>query len=117
MTEGMITIYGIKNCDKCRAAQKWFAGRDIDFTFHDLRVNGLSEGLYKNWQKTFDDGRLLNRRSQTWRSIPKAERENLTVSTERELALRYPTLVKRPIVASDTDLRVGYDEAAWEDLL
>ncbi len=113
----MITIYGIKNCDKCRAAQKWFTGRKIDFRFHDLRADGLSEGLYKNWQKVFGDGQLLNRRSQTWRSIPEAEREELNVSKERKLALRYPTVVKRPIVASDKQLFVGYDESAWEDLL
>ena len=111
----MITIYGIRNCDKCRATQKWFAARDIQFVFHDLRADGLDAKLYKNWQKTFADGQLLNRRSQTWRKIPTAERQELDVSSERKLALRYPTLVKRPIVASGNKLSVGYDETAWKD--
>ena len=111
----MITIYGIKNCDKCRAAQNWFAAQDIQFTFHDLRADGLDAKLYRNWQETFDDGQLLNRRSQTWRKIPAAEREELDISRERELALRYPTLVKRPIVAGENKLCVGYDEKAWEE--
>ena len=111
----MITIYGIKNCDKCRAAQKWFAARNVQIIFHDLRVDGLDAELYGNWQSTFADGQLLNRRSQTWRKIPPADREELDISKERKLALRYPTLVKRPIVASGDKLCVGYDEAAWEN--
>jgi len=113
----MVTIYGIKNCDKCRAAQKWFAGRDIEYAFHDLRENGLSERLYKAWQTEFNNGELLNRRSQTWRKIPAAERDRLNASSERKLALRYPTLIKRPVVASGDKLFLGYDESAWEKLL
>ncbi len=113
----MITIYGIKNCDKCRATQKWFAAKGADFKFHDLRIDGLTDSLYKGWQAADANIGLLNRRSQTWRKIPEAERTELSPAKERQLAVRYPTVVKRPIVSAANKLHVGYDEAAWKMIL
>lgn len=113
----MITIYGIKNCDKCRTAQKWFTAMGVDFKFHDLRIDGLTDSLYKGWQATDANIGLLNRRSQTWRKIPEAERAELSPTKERQLAVRYPTVVKRPIVSAANKLYVGYDEAAWKMIL
>ena len=113
----MITIYGIKNCDKCRAAQKWFSEHTDAFTFHDVREDGLNEKLLKTWQSKLDADELLNRRSQTWRKIPEEERAELTMTKVRKLALRYPTVIKRPIVMSQEDISIGNDESAWEKLL
>jgi len=113
----MITIYGIKNCDKCRAAQKWFGNQGASFVFHDIRLDGLTDGLYKSWQAHAGDGALLNRRSQTWRKIPESDREKLNAGKERKLALRYPTVVKRPVVMSGNMVCIGYDESAWKKFL
>ncbi len=37
----MLTVFGIKSCDTCRKARKYFAENDIEFRFHDVRDDGL----------------------------------------------------------------------------
>ena len=112
----MITIFGIPNCDKCRAAVKWFAASGLDFSFHDLRTDGLTEKTLKHWQNVIDDVSLINKRSTTWRKIPVREREGLDPAGNRQLILENPTLLKRPIVVRGSELMVGYDEARWTNI-
>jgi arsenate reductase len=109
----MVTVYGIRNCDKCRAAIKWFEAKDIDFLFHDLRSDGLSAKDLEWWQEVVGDDALMNKRSQTWRKIPASDRDDLDSLGNRQLMLNHPTLIKRPIVASSREVIVGYDELGW----
>jgi len=109
----MITIYGIPNCDKCRAANKWFESHGVSYNFHDLRTDGLSAGTVKQWQKAVADDCLMNKRSQTWRKIDASEREGLSSEGNRQLMLDHPTLIKRPVVVAGSTVIVGYDEPAW----
>ena len=109
----MITIYGIRNCDKCRAAVKWFESREIDLHFHDLRTDGLAAEVLERWQKIAGDEALMNKRSQSWRKIPESKRTGLDSQGNRQLMLKHPTLIKRPIVTNSAVVIVGYDERSW----
>jgi arsenate reductase len=109
----MITVYGIRNCDKCRAALKWFEAKEIHFRFHDLRADGLSAEELEWWQKIAGDDALMNKRSQTWRKIPSSETDGLDGPGNQRLMLKYPTLIKRPIVSNSSTIVVGYDESGW----
>jgi Spx/MgsR family transcriptional regulator len=113
----MITIYGIKNCDKCRKAIKWFESRDAEFRFHDLRADGLTANQLRQWQKAIGTGTLLNRRSQTWRQIPAGRREDLDAAGEQRLAIEFPTVIQRPVVAAANTITIGLDEQAWKTML
>ena len=109
----MITIYGIPNCDKCRAARKWFAANGVNVRFHDLRADGLDTQTLEGWQTVLGDDALINKRSQTWRKIPEPDRQELDGNGSRQLMLNHPTLIKRPIVISGSTVAVGYDETGW----
>ena len=111
----MITIYGIPNCDKCRAARKWFAANSVNVRFHDLRADGLDGKTLEHWQTALGDDALINKRSQTWRTIPEPDRQELDGNESRQLMLNHPTLIKRPIVTSDSAVSVGYDEKGWTE--
>jgi Spx/MgsR family transcriptional regulator len=113
----LITIYGIKNCDKCRAAIKWFEQQDCEYRFHDLRIDGLDSKLLKRWTKKLTTTDLLNKRSATWRSISAASRELTSQTALQALMVDHPTLIKRPIIDNGNDVRLGYDEAEWQQLL
>jgi arsenate reductase len=115
-TKIVLTIYGIPNCDKCRAAKKWFAAQNIAAEFHDLRVDGIDAATIKLWQEAVGDDVLINRRSTTWRALAATEREGLDSAGYRNLLLQNPTLLKRPIVTDGKTVLVGYDEAAWANL-
>lgn len=109
----MVTIYGIRNCDKCRAAIKWFANQPFDSTFHDVRADGISATTVKRWQTAIGDDALMNKRSPTWRNIPDAEKTDLDSAGNRALMLAHPTLIKRPVVEYAGSIVVGYDEDEW----
>ena len=113
----MVTIYGIKNCDKCRKAVKWFEQHNAAIRFHDLRADGLSAKLVGEWQKALGTGTLLNRRSQTWRQIPAVRRAKLDTTGERKLAVEFPTVIQRPVVAAGDTITIGIDEQVWKTLI
>jgi arsenate reductase len=112
----VITIYGIGSCDSCRATRRWFAERDIETLFHDLRTDGLDRKMLARWAAAHGWEALLNRRSITWRKIPEVDRSGLTESRAIRLMLEYPTLVRRPVVESAGQVVVGVSETAFAQL-
>ena len=110
----MVTIYGIANCDKCRAARKWFADLGIEHQFHDVRKDGLTESVVADWVARAGIDTLVNKRGKTWRELPADTREQLDNASTTELVMQHPTLTKRPVIDSGAALLVGYDEPTWQ---
>jgi len=82
-------IYGLKNCDKCRAARKVLQNAE----FIDIRQVPFSVTAIKKLIDTCDD-EIVNKKSTTWRSLPEIDRQFPLI----ELLQAYPTLIKRPII-------------------
>jgi arsenate reductase len=112
----MATLYGIRNCDGCRKAQKWLQDSDFNFDFSDVRETDIGEALLERWLKTIPWDRLLNRRSTTWRNIPAHERDGLDQATARNLILKYPTVMKRPVLDLGDRVILGFDISAYQKL-
>ncbi len=113
----MVTVYGIPNCDRVRAARQWLERRAIDHRFHDTRADGLTRTRLQAWAARLGVDTLLNRRSTTWRQLPEDARADLTEAAAIELLLAHPTLLKRPLLDAEGELSVGFDEAAWAQAL
>jgi len=94
----VIVIYGLKNCDSCRKAQKLLEAAGSAYRFHDLRADGLPAGRLARWLETAGWETLVNRRSTTWRALPEAEKAGLDAAAAGPLLERHPTLMKRPVV-------------------
>ena len=41
----MTTLYGIKNCDTIKKARRWLDEHQVEYRFHDYRVDGLTPEL------------------------------------------------------------------------
>ena len=82
-------IYGLKNCDKCRAARKVLQSAE----FVDIREVPLSVTALAKLIETYGDA-IVNKKSTTWRSLPEIDRQLPLV----ELLQAYPALMKRPII-------------------
>ena len=82
-------IYGLKNCDKCRAARKVLQSAE----FVDIREVPLSVTALAKLIETYGDA-IVNKKSATWRSLPEIDRQLPLI----ELLQAYPTLIKRPII-------------------
>lgn len=104
-----IVLYGIPNCDKVRAARKWFAAQGMDTDFHDFRKDGLPAGLLDGWIASQGWEALLNKAGTTWRTLPDAERLAVRdARSARDLMLRHPSLIRRPVVVRDGKVRIGF---------
>ena len=104
----MITVYGLKNCDTCRKATAWLAGREIPFRFLDIRKDGL--GDVEAWIREHGHGTLVNRRGTTWRTLPESERSGLDDARAATLIRTRPAVMKRPVFDLGDRVLVGFTE-------
>jgi len=112
----MTTLYGIKNCDTVRKARKWLDAQNIEFTFHDVRSDGLNKEDVCNWVEAVGWETLINRRGTTWRQLPDADKEGVNENRAISLMLAQPTLIKRPVLVLSKSTHVGFKPAEYEVL-
>ena len=109
----VITVYGIRNCDKIKRTLAWFGANGVTVRFHDYRKDGLNEADLQSWMTVLDWSSLINRSSTTWRSLPELAKQGISsAKAARILMLTHPTLIKRPLIVTGDAIHVGYDEAA-----
>ncbi len=96
-------IYGIKNCDKVRAAVKQAKADGAEVELHDFRVHGIDEALVNDMLKDIDMADLLNKRSTTWKQLSDFEKIEPNVG----LLVANPTLIKRPVVFEEKKYRIS----------
>jgi arsenate reductase len=112
-----ITIYGIKNCDTMKKARTWLDAHDVDYVFHDYKVEGIDKAALERWAKAVGWETLLNRAGTTFRKLPDADRENLTEKKAIALMLAQPSMIKRPVLDVGGKLIVGFKPEAYEKAL
>lgn len=110
----MPTLFGIKNCDTVKKARRWLEEAAIDHEFHDFRSDGLTTAQVERWLEQLDWQTLVNRRSTTWKQLPEATRQSLNADNVVELVLDHPTLIKRPVLETDTLVKVGFTAADYQ---
>ena len=93
-------IYGLKNCDKCRAARKVLQSAE----FVDIREVPFTVTAIIKLIDTYGDD-IVNKKSTTWRSLSEIDKQLPLM----ELLQAYPTLIKRPIIkAQNGNYSVGW---------
>jgi len=110
-------VYGIRNCDTCRATLKFLETRKVPHTFHDFRQEGLAEDLLAGWLASPHRDYLVNRRSTTWRGLSDQEKQ-AAASDPAGLLLEHLTLIKRPVITDgQVILDVGFFPESLEDYI
>ena len=92
-------IYGLKTCDTCRKAIKALPAAQ----FVDLRAQGVPQAVMAAAHAAFGAA-LVNTRSTTWRGLSDAQR----AATPEQLLADHPTLMKRPLIADQGQLYLGW---------
>jgi arsenate reductase len=110
-----LTLYGIPNCDQVKKARTWLDAHDHPHHFHDFKKAGISSALINSWLKHLDWEILVNRKGTTWRALPD-ERKAAIVDAESAIALMLesPSIIKRPVLVSDTAVRVGFADDMYQ---
>ncbi len=101
-------FYGLKTCDTCRKAQKELRAAGIDFTYVDVRADGLQADKIASWTAKLGYKPLLNTRSTTWRALSDAEKADIDEHKAVRLMAENPTLIKRPVIELGGHILVGW---------
>jgi arsenate reductase len=115
LSPDMLTVYGIKQCDTVRKALKWLDQRGVEYQFQDFRIDGLPTALLQSWLDSDFSDRLVNRRSTTWRQLSEEQRGS-EGDALLKLLLQFPTLIKRPVFATDQIVAIGFNPKELEGL-
>ncbi|MDM7861165.1 ArsC family reductase [Alteromonas sp. ASW11-36] len=111
-----ITLYGIKNCDTVKKARKWFEQQNIEYVFHDFRVDGIEQDWVSSTAKRIPWDTLLNKRGTTYRQLDDATKNTIDEALAIQLMAEQPTLIKRPVVLSDSVALVGFKADQYAEL-
>jgi arsenate reductase (glutaredoxin) len=112
----MTTLVGIKNCDSVKKARKWLEANAINYTFHDLREQGVERASLEQWLDAVGLELLLNRRSTTWKQLSEAERSDVDRDKALTLMLANPTLIKRPVLIAGKVIHVGFKNTEYKSI-
>lgn len=112
----MTILYGIKNCDTVKKAKKWLDDNNIEYQFHDFRVDGLDSNLLTQFIENTSWETLLNKRSTTYRNLPEEVKSNLTDDIAFTQVIEQPTLLKRPVLQTDKDFHVGFKANLYQEI-
>ncbi|MHB9103360.1 MAG: ArsC family reductase [Sulfuricella sp.] len=110
-------LYGIPNCNTVKKARTWLTENGIDIPFHDFKKQGVSEELLKAWLKQVSWEKLVNRQGTTWRQLlDEAKAAVCDEASAIHLMLEKSSVIKRPVLAMDGKIILGFDEAAYQTL-
>ncbi|MCA1771404.1 MAG: ArsC family reductase [Halomonas sp.] len=90
--------------------------KGMPFKTYDLRKDGLSAALLEHILHRVPLIEAINKRSKTWRELSDDEKD-FDANSGRELLLKHPTLLKRPLLEVDDEtILVGYKDGDYDKL-
>ena len=104
----MITVYGIKNCDTMKKALRWLDDAGVEYRLHDYKKEGVPADQLDNWLTTLGWEQVINRRGTTWRKLDESIRDNMDNQSARAVVLDNPSIVKRPLLDTGSELVLGF---------
>jgi len=110
-------LYGIKNCDTVKKARDWLTQEGIAYDFHDFRADGLDDATVQRWISQLGLDVLVNKRSTTWKELDEQIKASFGEATAIDVIMAHPTLIKRPVLESGTQLLVGFKPADYHAAL
>lgn len=113
----MLKIFGIKNCDTMKKAFAWLDSQGVAYEFIDYKKAGVAAGQLPDWNKRVGWEKLLNTRGLMWRKLSEEQKANVDEAKALALMAEYPSLIKRPVVDTGTELFLGFDPAVFADKL
>ena len=112
----MTTLYGLKSCDTCRKARNWLEAHNIDHTFIDIKAGGITLAILEDWEVRVGWQALLNRQCTTWRGLADTEKADLGREQAITIMLKYPTLIKRPILVHQSAIWLGFSSERYAEI-
>lgn len=112
----MTQLYGIKNCDTIKKARRWLEDNNIDYRFHDYRVDGLDVDLLQKFIAELGWEALLNTRGTTWRKLDESLRASINnADSAAALMIEMPAIIKRPLLwTPGQPMLLGFSDSSYQ---
>ena len=111
-----VQIFGLKNSQATRAAERFFKERRVVIQFVDLKQKPMARGEIKRFIDRFGLMELLDTGNKTYIDAGlkylKLSESDLLARTERE-----PNLLRLPLIRGGKTLSIGQDENSWKTML
>lgn len=111
-----VQIFGLKNSQTTRAAERFFKERRVQIHFVDLKQKPMSPGEINRFIQRFGLQGVVDSEGKAWED---AGLKYLRVSDTELLGRieREPRLLRLPLIRSGNHLAIGQDEAGWKAML
>lgn len=107
----MIVVYTSPGCASCRKVKSWLKDHNLDYVEKNIFKTALNEKeiktLFERTENGTDD--LVSKRSKIIQE-QKVDLDNMTVNQLVNFIQENPSVLKRPIIISERNFQVGYDE-------
>lgn len=105
-----VLIYGLqgKNCDTMKKAMNWLSEQGIAYEFIDYKKAGVAASHLADWNARAGWEKLLNTRGLMWKKLSEVERADVDETKALALMAQYPSLIKRPVLDTGSQLIVGF---------
>lgn len=105
-----IQIFGTKNCNDTKKAERYFKERRINFHFRDLNEKGIAKGELENITRVIPLEELIDKEGKQYK---KRNMKFMVFNLEEEL-LADPLLLVTPIVRNGKEVTIGYQPDVWK---
>jgi arsenate reductase-like glutaredoxin family protein len=111
-----VQIFGMKNSQGTRAAERFFKERRVEIHFVDLKQKAMSPGEIKRFVDRFGLTALVDIEGKAYVDAGlkyfKLSESELLQRIERD-----PKLLRLPLIRSGNRLSIGQDEESWKIML
>lgn len=107
----MIKIYTSPSCLSCRKVKRYFTKYNIPFVEKNILHTQLTkEDIFRmlvNSENGFED--IISLRSKVFKE-QNIQLEKMKINELVEFIIANPTILKRPIIVTDNEIQVGYND-------
>jgi arsenate reductase len=111
-----VQIFGLKNSQATRAAERFFKERRVEIHYVDLKQKPMSAGEIKRFIDRFGFAALLDREGAAYVDAG-LKYMKLSDAELHERIGKEAKLLRLPLIRSGNRLSIGQDEAAWRGML
>ena len=106
-----VLFYTSPGCASCRKAKRWLEDNHINFVEKNIFSNLLSEAEIKYLLSRCENGTedIISTRSKAYLTL-KEEIDEMSLTQLTRFIQRNPSVLKRPIMLSEKNMVVGYDD-------
>lgn len=107
-------------CTTCKKAEKWLKDHELSYESRDIKEENPTEEELTEWIKRsgLPIKRFFNTSGMLYREMGlKSKLAEMSEAEQIALLATDGMLVKRPLLVTETDVKVGFKEADWSSLL